>query len=126
MISIKTKGSFKNFDNFVKKIVNKDYERIIDKYARMGVKALADATPVDSGETAKSWDYEIHYTKGRTKIVWTNSNVTKSGTPVAILIQYGHYSKSGSFVQGTDFINPALRPVFKKLAEDIWKEVTSY
>ena len=126
MISIKTKGSFKNFDNFVKKIVNKDYERIIDKYARMGVKALADATPGDSGETAKSWDYEIHYTKGRTKIVWTNSNVTKSGTPVAILIQYGHYSKSGSFVQGTDFINPALRPVFKKLAEDIWKEVTSY
>lgn len=126
MISIKTKGSFKNFDNFVKKMVNKDYERIIDKYARMGVKALADATPVDSGETAKSWDYEIHYTKGRTKIVWTNSNVTKSGTPVAILIQYGHYSKSGSFVQGTDFINPALKPVFSKLAEEIWKEVTSY
>lgn len=126
MVSIRTKGSFKNFDKFVSRMLSHDYERIIDKYARMGVKALAEATPIDSGETAKSWDYEVHYSKGKTEIVWTNSNVTKSGTPVAILIQYGHYTKSGSFVQGIDFINPALKPVFNKLAEDIWKEVTSY
>lgn len=126
MISIKSKGSFKNFDKFVNHMLKHDYEKVIDKYARMGVKALVEATPIDSGETAKSWDYEIHYTKGRTKIIWTNSNITKHGTPIAILIQYGHYTKSGAFVQGIDFINPALKPVFSKLAEEIWKEVTSY
>lgn len=126
MVSIRTKGSFKNFDKFVKHMLSHDYEQIIDKYARMGVKALAEATPIDSGETAKSWGYEIHHTKNRTKIIWTNSNVTKNGTPIAILIQYGHYTKRGTFVQGTDFINPALKPVFGKMAEDIWKEVTSY
>lgn len=126
MVSIKTKGDFKNFEKFVLKITKRDYEQIIERYARMGVKALKEATPIDSGETANSWDYEIHYTKGKTKIVWTNSNVTKNGTPIAILIQYGHYSKNGTFVQGRDFINPALRSVFAKLAEDIWKEVTSY
>lgn len=126
MVSIKTKGDFKNFEKFVLKMTKRDYEQIIERYARMGVKALKEATPIDSGETANSWDYEIHYTKGKTKIVWTNSNVTKNGTPVAILIQYGHYSKNGTFVQGRDFINPALRSIFDKLAEDIWKEVTSY
>lgn len=126
MVSIKTKGDFKNFEKFVLKMTKRDYEQIIERYARMGVKALKEATPMDSGETANSWDYEIHYTKGKTKIVWTNSNVTKNGTPIAILIQYGHYSKNGTFVQGRDFINPALRSVFAKLAEDIWKEVTSY
>lgn len=107
-------------------MTKRDYEQIIERYARMGVKALKEATPIDSGETANSWDYEIHYTKGKTKIVWTNSNVTKNGTPIAILIQYGHYSKNGTFVQGRDFINPALRSIFAKLAEDMWKEVTSY
>lgn len=126
MVSIKTKGDFKNFEKFVLKMTKRDYEQIIERYARMGVKALQEATPIDSGETANSWDYEIHYTKGKTKIVWTNSNVTKNGTPIAILIQYGHYSKNGTFVQGRDFINPALRSIFAKLAEDIWKEVTSY
>lgn len=126
MVSIKTKGDFKNFEKFVLKMTKRDYEQIIERYARMGVKALKEATPMDSGETANSWDYEIHYTKGKTKIVWTNSNVTKNGTPIAILIQYGHYSKNGTFVQGRDFINPALRSIFAKLAEDIWKEVTSY
>ena len=126
MVSIKTKGDFKNFEKFVLKMTKMDYEQIIERYARMGVKALKEATPIDSGETANSWDYEIHYTKGKTKIVWTNSNVTKNGTPIAILIQYGHHSKNGTFVQGRDFINPALRSIFAKLAEDIWKEVTSY
>lgn len=126
MISVKTKGDFKNFNKFVDRMLRHDYKQVIEKYARMGVKALSEATPIDSGDTAKSWDYEIHYSDGRTKIVWTNSNVTKSGTPVAILIQYGHHTKNGGYVQGIDFINPALRPVFTKLAEDIWKEVTSY
>jgi hypothetical protein len=126
MVSIKSKGDFKNFNKFVKHMMDHDYEKVIDRYARMGVKALSEATPIDSGETARSWDYEVHYSKGRTEIVWTNSNVTKYGTPVAILIQYGHHTKSGAFVQGIDFINPALKPVFAKLADEIWKEVTSY
>lgn len=126
MVSIKSKGDFRNFNKFVKHMMDRDYEKVIDRYARMGVKALSEATPIDSGETARSWDYEVHYSKGRTEIVWTNSNVTKYGTPVAILIQYGHHTKSGAFVQGIDFINPALKPVFAKLADEIWKEVTSY
>lgn len=126
MITIKSKGSFKNFDKFVDKMIHRDYEKIIEKYARMGVRALAEATPIDSGETASSWGYEIHHSKGKTKLIWTNSNVTRDGTPIAILIQYGHSTKSGTFVQGRDFINPAIAPIFDKLAEDIWKEVTSY
>lgn len=126
MISVTTKGDFKNFNKFVKHMSRRDYLKIVEKYARMGVEALSEATPIDTGETASQWDYEIHTTKGSTKIVWTNDNVTKDGTPIPILLQFGHATKDGGYVEGIDFINPALAPVFKNMVEQVWKEVTSY
>lgn len=126
MFSLSSKGDFKNFNRFVKHMSQQDYRSIIEKYARMGVIALAEATPKDSGETAASWDYDIHYSKKGTKIVWTNSNITKDGTPIAILLQYGHATKNGTFVQGIDYINPTMQLTFIHLAEELWKEVTSY
>ena len=126
MISVTTKGDFRNFDKFVKHMSRRDYLKIVEKYARLGVDALSKATPIDTGETASKWDYEIHVTKGKTKIVWTNDNVTKDGTPIPILLQFGHATKNGGFVEGIDFINPALAPVFNELRDKVWKEVTSY
>lgn len=126
MISVTTKGDFKNFNKFVKHMSRRDYLKIVEKYARMGVEALSEATPIDTGETASLWDYEIYTTKRSTKIVWTNDNVTRDGTPIPILLQFGHATKDGGYVEGIDFINPALAPVFKKMVEQVWKEVTSY
>lgn len=126
MVSIKTKGDFKNFDKFVKHMTHRDYRNIIERYARKGVVALSKWTPIDSGMTASSWGYEIHYSNGKTKIVWTNSNTTKYGAPIALLIQYGHATKNGYWVEGVDFINPALRTLFIEFALDIWNEVKSY
>ena len=126
MISVTTKGDFKNFNKFVKHMSRRDYLKIVEKYARLGVEALADATPMDTGETASLWDYEIYTTKRSTKIIWTNDNVTKDGTPIPILLQFGHATKDGGFVEGIDFINPALAPVFEKMVEQVWKEVTRY
>lgn len=124
MISIKQSGDFKHTDKFLKKVIKKTYYDNIDKYGRIGVEELSRATPADTGTTAESWDYEIHRSIKGLKIVWTNSNM--AGTvPVAILIQYGHATRNGAYVQGIDFINPALRQVFDKLAEDVWKEVTN-
>ena len=126
MISVTTKGDFKNFNKFVKHMSRRDYLKIVEKYARMGVEALSEATPIDTGETASLWDYEIYTTKRSTKIIWTNDNVTRDGTPIPILLQFGHATKDGGYVEGIDFINPALAPVFKKMVEQVWKEVTSY
>ncbi len=89
----------------------------------MGVDALSAATPVDTGLTASSWGYEIHSSGATSSIVWTNSNVN-DGIPIAILIQYGHGTRSGAYVQGRDFINPAMRSVFDNIANAVWKEVT--
>lgn len=126
MISVTTKGDFKNFNKFVKHMSRRDYLKIVEKYARMGVEALSEATPIDTGETASLWDYEIYTTKRSTKIVWTNDNITRDGTPIPILLQFGHATKDGGYVEGIDFINPALAPVFKKMVKQVWKEVTSY
>ena len=125
MISFSHKGDFNNLDKFLKKTIKKTYYKNVDKYGRLGVEALQRATPVDSGITADSWDYEIHHHVGGLKIVWTNDSMAENGTtPIAILVQYGHGTKSGRYIQGNDFINPALKKVFDKIAEDVWKEVT--
>lgn len=126
MISVTTKGDFKKFNKFVKHMSRRDYLKIVEKYARLGVEALSEATPIDTGETASKWNYEIYTTKRSTKIIWTNDNVTRDGTPIPILLQFGHATKDGGFVEGIDFINPAMAPVFDKLLEQVWKEVTSY
>ena len=125
-MTIKTKGSFKNFLSFSDKMLKRDYVKVLDRYAKKGLEALKANTPVDTGKTRDSWYYEIIQDKQSIKIVWKNSNVTSYGTPIVLFIQYGHYTKSGTFIQGIDFINPALKPIFSKIADNIWMEVTSY
>lgn len=124
MVIVKQKGDFSKTEKFLNTINKKLYYRNLQKYAEQGVAALASATPVDSGTTANSWDYEIRQTKNSVSIYWTNSNVNK-GVPIAVIIQYGHGTRNGGYVQGRDYINPAMRPIFDKIAENVWKEVTS-
>lgn len=123
MITIKHNGNFKNTERFFKNVTSLNIKPILDKYGRKGVAALSSATPIDSGETANSWSYEIHTSKGSASIVWTNSHLS-GGIPVAILIQYGHGTRNGGYVQGRDFINPTLKPIFDEMANNVWKEVT--
>lgn len=122
MIKIGLKGNFKNIEKFFDGAKNRLPQRIrsvLDRYGRQGVAALQMYTPKDSGETANSWKYEI-FNLG---IAWSNTNVTDNGTPVAILLQYGHGTKNGGYVQGRDYINPALQPIFDEIADNCWKEV---
>lgn len=125
-ITIHSKGDYKKTTKFLNFITRGKYiEGVLEKYGEEGLHALIDATPRNSGETAKSWNYHVSYGKDYARIVFTNDNVTKEGTPIAILIQYGHASKSGHWVLGYDFINPAIQPIFDELAEKVWKEVTN-
>ena len=122
MIKISLKGNFKNIERFFDGAKNRLPQRIrsvLDRYGRQGVAALQMYTPKDSGETANSWKYEI-FNLG---IAWSNTNVTSNGTPIAILLQYGHGTKNGGYVQGRDYINPALQPIFDEIADNCWKEV---
>lgn len=123
-IRFKQRGDFKNTEKFLKKAQKNDFFSALEKYGRMGVSALESATPVDSGLTAGSWDYEIHQSHGSVTIYWTNDNVNK-GVPIAVILQYGHGTRNGGYVQGRDYINPAIQPIFDKIAEEVWKEVTS-
>lgn len=124
VITFHHKGNFQKTDNFLKKAKRGDYFRSLEKFAQEGVNALASATPIDSGKTAASWDYTISRSKGSVSITWTNSNIN-DGVNIAVIIQYGHGTRNGGYVQGRDYINPAIRPVFDKIAENVWKEVTS-
>lgn len=122
MITFRQKGSFKKTEKFLKKSFGKDYMRILKKYGEAGVDALSKATPVDTGQTASSWSYYIKKTKNYISVAWTNSHVEK-GVNIAIILQYGHATRRGGYVQGIDYINPAMRPIFDSLAEHAWKEV---
>ena len=123
MIVIKQSGSFKNTERFLSRASKLNVRNVLERYGKQGVAALASATPVDSGLTANSWGYEVHVSKNSYSIVWTNSNIV-NGVPIAILLQYGHATKNGGYVQGRDYINPAIRPIFDRIAEELWKEVT--
>ncbi len=118
------RGNFNNIEKFLRSIVGKDYRTIIERHCQDGITALSNATPVDSGLTASSWNYEIHGTGSDIEVIFTNSNVV-DGLPVAILIQYGHATGTGGYIPGIDYINPAIQPIFDKMANDIWKVVTS-
>lgn len=124
MISIRQKGNFKKTEKLLKKSFGRNYRSVLEKYAKQGVEALSDATPKESGETASSWSYEIIQNESYLSIVWNNSNVNK-GVNIAVILQYGHGTRGGGYVQGKDYINPALRPIFDKMAEAAWKEVTT-
>lgn len=124
MITIESKGSFKKTESFLAKISKQNLFRSLEKYGREGVSALQSATPAESGLTATSWSYDISSSRGSYSITWSNTNVV-DGVPVAILLQYGHGTGTGGYVAGQDFINPALKPVFDRIAQDVWKAVTS-
>lgn len=123
MITFRHKGDFSKTSKFLSRARSGDYIKVLDKYGRAGVAALASATPVDSGITAASWYYEIERGSGTTKLVFGNANVN-DGVSIAIILQYGHGTGTGGWVQGRDYINPAIQPIFDKIAEDAWREVT--
>lgn len=124
IVSFHKSGDFKNTEKFMMGVSKQLYLRKLESYAKEGLEALKEATPVDTGFTRDSWGYEIEFTKNSVNIVWTNSNVV-DGVPIAIILQYGHATGTGGYVQGRDYINPVIRPIFDKLADDIWKEVKS-
>lgn len=123
MASVTHRGSFVKTQKWLKTFLNKDWTPLLSKYGQMGVDALSSTTPIDSGDTAGSWGYKVRRSGGFWEIIFTNRNVNK-GLPIAILIQYGHGTRTGGYVQGIDYINPAIRPVFDKMVDDIWKEMT--
>lgn len=124
MISFTSSGSFKNTDAFLQRMSKANVFESLERYGAEGVAALSRATPVDSGETAYAWGYEVKKSRGSYSIMWTNSHMAGTA-PVAILLQYGHGTGTGGYVQGRDFINPAIKPIFDKIAENVWKVVTS-
>lgn len=123
MIGIKQKGDFKKTYNFLNRAKNSLNTVDFDRYGREGVQALSSVTPVDTGKTATSWYYEVEKTNGTAVIRFCNSNV-QNNVPIAIILQYGHGTNNGGWVQGRDYINPAIQPIFDDLANNAWKEVT--
>lgn len=123
IITIKQKGDFSNSERLLKRITKRDFAHKLQQYGEMGVLALYNATPYKTGATARAWRYEITRTKDRVTISWLNDN-RPQGAPVAIILQYGHATRNGTWVNGIDYINPALAPVFEEIADKLWKEVT--
>ena len=122
MISFRQKGDFSKFTRYLERAKEVARLSILDKYGREGVAALSSATPVETGKTAGSWYYEIKNQNGSATISFFNSNI-QDGVPIAIILQYGHGTRNGGWVQGRDYINPAIRPIFDKIADNAWKEV---
>ena len=123
MISFRQKGDFSKLSKYFERVKEAAKIGVLDKYGQEGVAALSSATPVDSGQTANSWYYEIKRQNGSVSIAFNNSHINK-GVPIAIILQYGHGTGTGGWVQGRDYINPAIQPIFDNIAEDAWKEVT--
>lgn len=124
MIRIKHTGNFKNTERFLSKAQTMNIRPLLDKYGSAGISALAAATPKDSGETSLSWQYKSEVNQWGYKIEWYNTNVN-NGVPIAILIQYGHGTGTGGYVAPIDYINPAMKPIFDQMADELWREVTS-
>lgn len=123
MIRVRTSGSFKNTTSFLGRLLRGDLYADFNRYGQMGVDALSTATPIASGATAAAWGYTIQKTRSGTTIVWTNSNENKGAT-IALLLQYGHGTGTGGYVEGYDYINPAIRPIFDQIAINVWEKVT--
>lgn len=123
MITFRQKGDFSKLTNYLERVKGKVHLSDLDKFGRAGVAALASATPIDSGLTASSWYYEIRRTKNSVAISFHNSNI-QNGVPIAIILQYGHGTGTGGWVEGRDYINPAIQPLFDAMANDAWREVT--
>ena len=123
-VRITSKGDFNRTFKFLEKMKNFQVKQILERYGQAGVSALASATPVDSGATASAWSYEIESKGDNHTIYWTNTNSNK-GVYIAVILQYGHGTGTGGYVAGRDYINPAIRPIFDKIAEEAWMEVVN-
>ena len=123
MISFRQKGDFSKLTSFLQR--SKEVAKIsdLDRYGQEGVAALSAATPINTGLTAKSWTYKITHKDGSVSISFHNSNI-QNGVPIAIILQYGHGTRNGGWVEGRDYINPAIQPIFDKIVNKAWKEVT--
>ena len=123
MITLKQKGNFSKLNRYLERVKEAAKISILDKYGQAGVEALSSATPSDTGLTASSWYYKIERTKTSAAIQFLNSNIN-DGVPIAVIIQYGHGTGTGGWVEGRDYINPAIQPIFDEIANEAWKEVT--
>jgi hypothetical protein len=124
-LAISISGTFDNTDKFFTRLLSGKFYDAIDALAARGAAALAAATPTETGASAESWSYEVDKSGGNYTIWWTNSHVDETGTPIVIMLQYGHGTGTGGYVQGRDFINPAIAPIFDEIADGVWKEVNS-
>lgn len=122
VVMFRQKGSFKRTSDFLKRASSLNLNAILNQYGQEGVEALRAATPMDTGTTANSWSYSIHKGTGSITITWSNSNIV-DGVPIAVILQYGHGTRNGGYVHGTDYINPAMKPIFDKIAQRAWEEV---
>lgn len=123
MIKFRQTGDWSKTTNFMKRLKQRKYLSFLDKYGQRGVDALSSATPVDTGKTANSWSYEIRNNDKKVSIVFKNSNIV-NGVPIAIILQYGHGTRNGGWVEGRDYINPAIQPIFDEIVKEAWGEVT--
>lgn len=123
VIKVKTKGDFSHTETLLRRVTRTDFANRLKEYGDKGILALYRATPYDTGETARAWRYVIERKPGKVAISWVNDNAPQ-GVQVAILLQYGHATKNGGWVEGIDYINPALAPIFEELRDNLWKEVT--
>lgn len=122
MVKLSCSPKFKKTNAFFERIQNYHDIAILDKYGKEGVDALREATPKKTGKTSESWIYEIHKYNDRIEIQWKNTNIV-DGVPIALILQYGHATRNGGYVTGIDYINPAMKPIFKKISDRAWKEV---
>ena len=123
MIRVKTSGNFNNVQQYLNKAKDKDFNTLMDRYGKIGVDRLSAATPTDTGQTASLWRYEVERGKTHAKLIFHNDNVNH-GVNIAIILQYGHGTGTGGWVEGRDYINPAIQPLFDELAENVWKEAS--
>lgn len=123
MISFHQKGDFSKLTSYLEAVKDAFDVSILDRYGRQGVEALSRATPKDTGRTANSWFYKTTRDGDRVTLSFHNSNI-QNGVPIAVILQYGHGTGWGGYVQGRDYINPAIQPIFDKIAQEAWKEVT--
>lgn len=123
VIVFRQKGDWKKSRKFLKRCSNLNLDELLDRYGQEGVEALTKATPKDTGKTAASWSYTVTKGKESIAITWRNSNIV-DGVPIAVILQYGHGTRNGGYVQGVDYINPAMKPVFDAIRDELWKEVT--
>jgi hypothetical protein len=124
VLTVRQKGDFRKSLTFFTHLKKRSIRPILEKYGRLGVERLEDATPKATGKTAASWSYEIKMDQSGATICWKNSNIV-DGVPIAVILQYGHGTRNGGYVEGLDYINPAIKPIFEALADELWREVKS-